>query len=86
MADFEEIRILYEGIKKMFKSQTERSINNFVASMSSLIHCFAAIAGSIGGKTNMDITRLLVEKSFASILSLKVTIQIIHLKVIHTPH
>ena len=34
---FEEIRILYEGIKKMVKSQTVRSIIKLVASMSSLM-------------------------------------------------
>ena len=50
MADFEEISILYERIKKRVKSQTVRSINKLVASMSSLMHCFAAIAGSKGEK------------------------------------
>ena len=30
----------------MVKSQTVRSINKLVASKSSLMHCFAAIAGS----------------------------------------
>ena len=59
MEDFEEISILYEGIKKMVmvKSHTVRSINKLVVIMSSLIYCFAAIAGSIGGNTRMDITR-----------------------------
>ena len=57
MADFEEIGILYEGIKKTVKSQTVQSINKLVASMLSLMPCFAAIAGSIGEKTKMDITR-----------------------------
>ena len=52
LADFEEISILYEGIKKMVKSQTVRSINKIVGSM----HFFAAIEGSIGGK-KMDNTR-----------------------------
>ena len=58
MEDFEEISILYEGIKKMVmvKSHTVRSINKLVVIMSSLIYCFAAIAGSIGGNTRMDIT------------------------------
>ena len=41
----------------MVKSQTVRSINKLVGSMSSLMHCFAAIAGSIREKTKMDITR-----------------------------
>ena len=41
----------------MVKSQTVRSINNLEASMSSLMHRFAAIAGSIRTKTKMDITR-----------------------------
>ena len=50
MADFEEISILYEGIKKMVKLQTVRSINKLAGSMSSLMHCFAALAGSIGEK------------------------------------
>ena len=45
------------GIKKMVKSQTARSINKLVASMSSLMLCFAAIAESIKEKTKMDITR-----------------------------
>ena len=40
----------------MVKSQTVRGINNLVARMSSLMHCFAAIAGSIREKTKMDIT------------------------------
>ena len=31
--------------------------NKLVASMSSLMYCFAAIAGSIGEKIKMDITR-----------------------------
>ena len=57
LEDFEEISILYDGIKKMVKSQTVRSINKLVVIMSSLIYCFAAIAGSIGGNTRMDITR-----------------------------
>ena len=57
LADFEGIRILYVGIRKMVKSQTVQSINKFVASMSSLMHRFAAIAGIIGEKTKMDITR-----------------------------
>ena len=48
---------MYEGIKKMIKSQTLRSINKLVASMSSWMHCFAAIAGSIGEKTKLDISR-----------------------------
>ena len=34
----------------MVKSQTVRSINKLVANMSSLMHCFAAIAGSIREK------------------------------------
>ena len=34
----------------MFKSETVRSINKLVAIMSSLMHCFAAIAGSIREK------------------------------------
>ena len=42
----------------MVKSQTVRSINKLVGSMSSLMHCFAVIAGSIREKTKMDITRL----------------------------
>ena len=54
-SDFEEVSILYEGIKKMVKSQI---VNKFIASMSSLIQCFAAIVGSIREKTKMDITRL----------------------------
>ena len=41
----------------MVKSQTVVSINKLVASMSSLMHWFAAIAGSIREKTKMDITR-----------------------------
>ena len=41
----------------MVKSQTVRSINKLVANMSNLMHCFAAIAGSIREKTKMDITR-----------------------------
>ena len=45
----------------MVKSQTVRSINKLVASMSSLMHCFAAIAGSMykgnKEKTKTDITR-----------------------------
>ena len=56
MADFEDISILYDGIKKMVKSQTVRSINKLVARLSSLMHCFAAIVGSIG-ENKMDITR-----------------------------
>ena len=39
----------------MVKSQTVWSINKLVARMSSLMHCFAAIAGSIGEITKMDI-------------------------------
>ena len=34
----------------MIKSQTVKSINKLVASMSSLMHCFASKAGSIGEK------------------------------------
>ena len=34
----------------MVKSQIVRNINKLVASMSSLMHCFAAIAGSIREK------------------------------------
>ena len=41
----------------MIKSQTVRSINKLVASMSSLMHCLMAIAGSIRQKTKMDIAR-----------------------------
>ena len=41
----------------MVKSQTIRSINKLVASRSSLINGFAAIAGSIREKTIKDITR-----------------------------
>ena len=41
----------------MVTSLTVRSINKFVASMPSLMHCVAAIAGSIGEKTKMGITR-----------------------------
>ena len=41
----------------MVKSQTIRSINKLVASMSSLMHGFAVIAGSIREKTIKDITR-----------------------------
>ena len=40
----------------MVKTQTVRSMNILLASMSSLMHCFAAIAGSIGGKTKRDMT------------------------------
>ena len=32
-------------------------MNKLVASMSSVMHCFAAIAGIIREKTNMDITK-----------------------------
>ena len=41
----------------MVKSQTVRSIDKLGASISSLMQCFAAIAGSIREKTKMDITR-----------------------------
>ena len=37
-------------------SQNVQSINKLIASMSSVIHCFAAIAGSMREKTKMDIT------------------------------
>ena len=58
LADIEDISLLYEGVKEMVKSQPVRSrYNKLVASMSSLMHCFAAIAGSIREKTKMDITR-----------------------------
>ena len=50
LADFEEISKLYEGIKKMVQSQTVRCINKLVAIMLSLMHYFAAIAGSIREK------------------------------------
>jgi len=63
----------------MVKPQTVRSIYKLVASMSSLMKCFSAIAGSIREKTKMDITRpplmdilmkyvfvLLVEKGFTN--------------------
>ena len=35
----------------MVKSETEQSVNKLVESMSSLMHCFAAIARSITEKT-----------------------------------
>ena len=47
LTDFEGINTLHEGTKKMAKSQTARSKNKPVASMSSLIKYFAAIEGSI---------------------------------------
>jgi len=57
LADFDEISILYGAIEKMVKSQTVRSINKLVSSVSILMHCFAATAGSIREKTKMNITR-----------------------------
>ena len=57
MADFEEISILYVGIKNMVKSQTVRSINTLVARMSS----YALFCGNSRKykikKTKMDIIR-----------------------------
>ena len=43
LADFEEISILYQEIKKIVKSQTVQSLNKLVVSMLSLMHYFAAI-------------------------------------------
>ena len=44
-------------LRKWLSRKLYEVLNKLVASMSSLMHCFAAIAGSIREKTKMDKTR-----------------------------